>query len=450
MDREKLKLKEKETNDKKLIEIIKEKELEISEYKRKLQIAEQEIESVKIELKHLKQKINNSVEVGMDIKDTIESKEENKGPIATLVLGEAKVQCDEVEEYSETINNAKNNNSKNNIEIIETTSKDSTQYVLDVTDNTNNIKLKDIDKDMDNVELEDVYQKNDLVESTDEKEDKNNELLENLKISFIENKNYECIKSLNGILEDIKNIENIFTDEDSIILMYLSYFYNKLDDLLNKSVVINNYYLSESNEVKLLKMLLEEKDYPIYKEVKECCYITLKSNKSLFKTLDTMIKVRIIDKINNISYRTFEVVYSVNDIEYGEETITIKAWVKEKNGFIWRLVEGLYSNSKEKLYMLESSIYVLKLNVNESVKKEEKEYKKRYQLINREENKRDNSVKNKIDINNESNKEKQVENTMISKDMILESQNDDIEDNHNKWCILKEKIVLKFKRTDNK
>lgn len=446
MDRGKFKLREKEINEKELIEIIKEKELEINEYKRKLKLAEEEIENIKIELKNLKQEINNSIEVGFDIK---EWKEENKGPIATLVLGEDAIQYDEVEECSEAINEEKVNDNKNDIEIIDESSKESIEYILDMSEDINNINFENID----NVKLEDVYQENDLINSTDENEEKNKDLLENLKLSFIENKNYKCIESLNAILENIKNIEDVFTYEDSIILMYLSYFYNKLEELLNKSEVINNYYLSESNEIKLLKILLAEKDYPIYKEVKECVHIVLKSNKNLFKTLDTMIKVRIIDKINNISYRSFEVVYSVNSIEYGEETINIKAWVKEKNGFIWRLVEGLYSNSKEKLYMLESSIYVLKLNINESIK-EEKQYQKDL-LITKKESEGENVVKNKIDSNNQVNKEKQignnaVENTLVSKSIILESQSDGIEDNHNKWRSLKEKIVLKFKKMDNK
>ena len=93
-----------------------------------------------------------------------------------------------------------------------------------------------------------------LIILTYENEEKNNDLLENLKLSFIENKNYKCIESLNVILENIKNIEDVFTYEDSIILMYLSYFYNKLEELLNKSEVINNYYLSESNEIKLFNL----------------------------------------------------------------------------------------------------------------------------------------------------------------------------------------------------
>ena len=61
------------------------------------------------------------------------------------------------------------------------------------------------------------------------------------------------------------------------------------------------------------------------------------------------------DKINDISYKVFDEVYSVKDLKYGEENITLKAWVKEKNQHKYRLVEGLYCNATEKLYMLESS-----------------------------------------------------------------------------------------------
>ena len=83
----------------------------------------------------------------------------------------------------------------------------------------------------------------------------------------------------------------------------------------------------------------------------------------MFKALDTIVRVRIIDKINNIAYKVFDEVYSVKDLKYGEENITLKAWVKEKENDKYRLVEGLYCNTTEKLYMLESSICLLGLNI---------------------------------------------------------------------------------------
>ena len=48
---------------------------------------------------------------------------------------------------------------------------------------------------------------------------------------------------------------------------------------------------------------------------------------------------------------------------YGEKNITLKAWVKEKENDTYRLVEGLYSNNADKLYMLEVSIGILGLNI---------------------------------------------------------------------------------------
>lgn len=473
MHREKNKLKENEISDKKLIEIIKEKEIEIKEYKRKLKLAEEEIYSIKKELNNLKQEINKSIKVEVEREDKLEI-EEDKDSIPTLVLGEASSECEEINEcleednfdenYNffgdtniEKNNSEENNDNKNYIEISDELPEESTENVEEISEDINDSEMKNID----NYKVEELYNKNNLVHNDDENTDKNNELFENLKVAFIDNNKYECEKILNLILENINNLENNFTYEESITLIYLSYFYSKLEELLNKSKVMNNYYLSECDEVKLLRKILEEKDYPIYKEVTERICIEIKNNKNLFKAVDTIIKVRILDKINNILYKSFDFVCSINDIEYGEETINIKAWVKEKNGFVWRLVEGLYSKKKEKIYMLDSSIYVLRLNINESIKEEiqsQKNYNgslgqasiKEDVIVTKEENKSEDIIKDKEDSNEEVIKEKQTSNTIINKEIILEDKKAEVKSGHNKWFNLKEKISLRLKRDNDK
>ncbi len=60
----------------------------------------------------------------------------------------------------------------------------------------------------------------------------------------------------------------------------------------------------------------------------------IKYDKKLFKKLDTIVRVKIIDKINDIAYKVFDGVYSIKDLKYGEENITLKAWVKEEKMII--------------------------------------------------------------------------------------------------------------------
>ena len=110
-------------------------------------------------------------------------------------------------------------------------------------------------------------------------------------------------------------------------------------------------------------MLIEEKEYSIYHQVKETVLMKIIDNKKLFNGLDTILRGRIIDKIKNVSYKVFDGVYSIKDIKQGQDSITLKAWVKERDKENYKLVEGLYCKDTEKLYMLESSIYVLGLNI---------------------------------------------------------------------------------------
>lgn len=88
------------------------------------------------------------------------------------------------------------------------------------------------------------------------------------------------------------------------MLLYLSYFYDKLNDLLEKSEIINEFYISENEESKLLKMIIDEKEFDLNQEVDLSVNNILKSNKKIFNSLETIIKVNIIEKINNIIYKT--------------------------------------------------------------------------------------------------------------------------------------------------
>ena len=61
MDRERIKLDKKVSNKKDLLKIIEEKEIEIENQKIKLQLANEEIEKIKLELKELKKDISYSI-----------------------------------------------------------------------------------------------------------------------------------------------------------------------------------------------------------------------------------------------------------------------------------------------------------------------------------------------------------------------------------------------------
>ena len=216
---------------------------------------------------------------------------------------------------------------------------------------------------------EDIRVDNDIiveelgVNSIEEKEEDELTLIERLKLVFIENKDSDIKQILDEILNSIIDIEDTLRFENKIFLLYISYFYNKLDELLNKSKAINECYNLENDEVNLLKMIIKEKEYSLYNEEKEIVSNIVKDNKNLFINLDAIVRGRIIDKIKNTSYKAFEGVYSVKDLMYGEKNITLKAWVKEKENDTYRLVEGLYSNNADKLYMLEVSIGILGLNI---------------------------------------------------------------------------------------
>ena len=410
MEREKFKLDEKVSNKRELLKIIEEKEIQIENQKLKLQLANEEIEKIKIELKELKKDISNSIIERFD--NQLEEKKSNSFRRIAEKENNISIEIVELDEDKYIDENNPIDESESIEESINKIMDEVTNY--EEKQNTNEIITKEL-----------------VVDSIEEEEKPEDKLIliENLKSVFIENKNYMTIEVLNEILNNIKFIETNITDEEKILLLYLGYFYNKLEELIKKSKVISEFYYSDINEIKLLIMLIEEKEYPIYQQAKETALMEIIDNKKLFNGLDTILRVRIIDKIKSISYKVFDGVYSIKDIKQGEENITLKAWVKERDNENYKLVEGLYCNTTEKLYMLESSIYVLGLNIKYLIDDESQT-----QNIEKIEDVSYNEEKN-YKLNNS--KEKYEKND----EYYMEDEEDS-----NIWTRLKGKFGLKFKK----
>lgn len=412
MDRERIKLDKKVSNKKDLLKIIEEKEIEIENQKIKLQLANEEIEKIKLELKELKKDISYS------IIDRTDNELEEKRSNSFIGITEKE----------------KNNISIEIVEVDEDKPIDEDDflegYINKIIDEVTNYEEK---QNTDEKVTEDLVL--DIVEEKEKNKD-DLTLLEKLKSVFIENKNYNSIEILNNILSNINFIDVDITDEEKVLLLYLGYFYNKLEELLNKSKIINEYYNSEVNEIKLLRMLVKEKEYPIYQEAKEIASMEIRYDKKLFKTLDTIVRVRIMDKISNTSYRVFDGVYSVKDLKYGEENITLKAWVKEREQNKYRLVEGLYCNTTEKLYMLESSICVLGLNVKKIIDEEIKIKDVQGEKVE------DRIYREKEKVNSIINLEETDEVNNYKEEYYIDEEDDD----SNIWTRLKEKFGLKLKK----
>ena len=413
MEREKFKLDEIVRNKKELLKIIEEKEIQIEDQKLKLQLANEEIEKIKIELKELKKDISASIIDRVD--NQLEEKKSNAFRRINEKDNNISIGLVEVEENKQIYGNDPIDEEK----FLE-------ESINKIMDEVENYKEKQNTNEIVAEEL--------VVNSIEDKEKAEDKLIliENLKLVFIENNNYKSIEILNEILGNIKFIENNITDEEKILLLYLGYFYNKLEELLKKSEVINEFYYSDNNEIKLLIMLIEEKEYSIYQQVKETVLMKIIDNKKLFNGLDTILRGRIIDKIKNVSYKVFDGVYSIKDIKQGQESITLKAWVKERDKENYKLVEGLYCKDTEKLYMLESSIYVLGLNIKYLIDDESET-----QNIQKTEEISDNKEEENYKVKNL--KEKYEKNDEYYID-------DEEEEDSNIWTRLKGKFRLKLKK----
>ncbi|WP_300898627.1 hypothetical protein [uncultured Clostridium sp.] len=192
------------------------------------------------------------------------------------------------------------------------------------------------------------------------------ELIKDLKEAYIKFRDYEVEEILDEILEEINIIEDKISEDDMMVIMYLSYIYDRLQVILGTSSMANNYYSSLNKEAKLLKIISQEENCKPYARIDESTQSYISKEKDLFNKLDIKLKKRIIENLYDMSYKTFNGVYKESDMELEDSTINIKAWVKEENDVSWKLINAIYSQKNERIYLPENMIKILGLKINKN------------------------------------------------------------------------------------
>lgn len=235
-----------------------------------------------------------------------------------------------------------------------------------------NIELKLSQEEIINKKIEIDKLRSELIKAEDEIYNltQNNpysklELIKDLKEVYIQANDDEAEELLDEILDGIDIIEEKISYTDMIFIMYLCYIYDRLQVLLSVSAMANSYYSNQSKEVKLLKIVSQEENSKVYNNVEECTQSYIEKNSDLFKDLDIKIKERIIETLYDMSYKYFNSVEIENNIDKNDKTISIKAWVKEENNSLWKLVNGIYSDKNKTMYLSENLIKILGVKVQE-------------------------------------------------------------------------------------
>lgn len=96
------------------------------------------------------------------------------------------------------------------------------------------------------------------------------ELIKDLKETYIKASDDEAEEILDEILEEINIIDDKISEDDMMVIMYLSYIYDRLQVILGTSSRANNYYSSLNKEAKLLKIISQEENCKPYASMDEC------------------------------------------------------------------------------------------------------------------------------------------------------------------------------------
>ena len=213
-----------------LLKIIEENKIQIEEYKESLTSANEKIKVLEEELRIIKEKY-------LEDENNYATKE-NKEEIEVLILGNNNIDLEEDIILSEECSSEKLEQ-KEELE-------------------SKSLNDKDIDSKIKN-EDEVIYNDNKIKDNNIQSDLYEENILTILKEYYLLN-NEEKIKTiLDTIISKIKILEKEFDTNDMLLLIYISYFNNLLEKLLNESDEINKYYLSNSREMILLNIIIEER-----------------------------------------------------------------------------------------------------------------------------------------------------------------------------------------------
>lgn len=191
---------------------------------------------------------------------------------------------------------------------------------------------------------------------------KNDTVFNELMEFYINNEDENVEDKLFEIIYNIKEFEDKVSKENLTILMYIAYLYDQLEELLNESVLSQEYYESKSNEGQLLRLLQEQNNFKLYNIVNKVPQSFIE-DKALFSGIQDNIKEKIIESILDISYRAFESAELLKNIEDKDKLTVMTSWVKNKDSKSWTLVKGLYSQKDNKFYMEADKADKLNLNI---------------------------------------------------------------------------------------
>ncbi|MDU2489946.1 MAG: hypothetical protein E7D27_05055 [Clostridium celatum] len=185
---------------------------------------------------------------------------------------------------------------------------------------------------------------------------KNNEniyslIMSDLKDEFLHNNDERVEEILDEVLDDINNIECNISYEDMMLLMYLSYFYDRFEVLFRSSSIANSYHSNNNKEIELLNIVRKEEHCKTYTIIEECTQDFISKNNNILSIFNKEIKNRIIEKLNDFSYKAFENVYSDSEIDKNDKTSATRAWIKNEDNNAWKLVNGFYSKEYDKFYI---------------------------------------------------------------------------------------------------
>lgn len=358
------KFKKEKKNDNKLRDVedllkkIEEDEREIEKYRENLILANEKIKKLEQELNKIK---CNVAEEFNESKDNYDVNENNK-EIETLTLGKNNEDYDPYEDI-----NLNNSLEDTNIEL--SSIKEGNFNII--SDDKKEIEIN-LNEEISKEKVEDSHLNDEFIdkEIIDESESDNIEVLDNkceedilsrLKEYYLTNNEDEVKNILVRILNNIKSLENNFIDNDMVFLIYISYFYDLLEVLLVESNKINEFYLSKSKEMILLSIINEERNCEIYGNINECTQNYMKINRDLFEDFTEEIKTKLFEDIKKLTYKAFNFVYKVNNIEYGVDTYNITALARDDDNSTWKLVEGLVSTNGYEFYLLQTVISILNL-----------------------------------------------------------------------------------------
>lgn len=293
------------------------------------------------------------------------------------LIKENKALKNEINEYKENFQKLENID-KTNRDYIYKLEKENLQLKEEVRGFALKLKMAEIsvakeENVSEKLESEEIYlQDNQDKHKIRRKLDEVSLCLEKIKELIIHDRYNEAERLFKNKAELIMNSKESFSEENSILIIYLAFYNNLLESFINKNNELFAYYNSDQYEAKALNILKEEGNLNLGDSLNQCYQSYVNSKRDIFSKVNPIIRRYILTKNLHYSYRYYDTVNIVSKLLNKNRYKSAKAFIRKKGKYYLASIFETMELGNKEAYLIKNTYNGYFSEVNKEVNKKDK------------------------------------------------------------------------------